>query len=368
VRVVVPKYVDYVTAPTTIDQVARKLGVDPGTLSGKLDAQLARDTGTLTLRVRLRSPNRAAVTANAFADQLIAFATKDPLIQPQLVARAATPSAPSAPPRKLLDAAALALGLLLGAGVSVVVERGRPRLRSWRDIGQLTGYPILGRVPTSRAIKRSPTAAFADPIVGASFRSLRANLEQLLKEKETKLLLVTSPSPADGKTTVAALLAESLSRLGAKTLLMDADLRRPGVAPLLSSNSNRGLAAVLHGEATLRAKVVDGWVANLWVLPTQPDRDAGDLLARGFRAIADEAQANFDFVVVDTAPIIGTDDARTITTILDGHGVILVVSAGSEAELVNEAVLAIESLKAPLLGVVGNRLRESHRAYYYYGT
>jgi capsular exopolysaccharide synthesis family protein len=365
VRVVVPKYVDYVTAPATRSLVAGRLGVGTSSLKGNVDATLARDTGTLTVRVRLRSPIRAADAANAFADQLVTFAKNDPLLQPELIAPATTPTGPSAPPRKLLLGAALALGLLLGAGVAVLLERGRPRLRSWREIAQLTGYPVLGRVPVSRAIHGRAATAFGDPIVGASFRTLRANLEQILRDREIKAILVTSPSSADGKTTVAALLAEALSRLGARTLLVDADLRRPGVGPLFSLNGDKGLAAVLHGDAVLRSSVQKGWVPNLWVLPTTADRGAGDLLARGFNKVAREAMANFDFVVIDTAPLIGADDARAIATGLDSHGVLLVVSAGSESDLVNEAILAMESLNAPLLGIVGNRLKESRQAYYY---
>jgi succinoglycan biosynthesis transport protein ExoP len=368
VRVVAPKYVPYVTAPSTIEKVAATLGRSPSSLSGKIDATLASDTGTLTIRARFRSPSEAALVANAVADQVVAFADHDPLLQPELVARATRPTSPAAPPRKLFVAAALALGLLLGAGVAVVLERGRPRLRTWREIGQLTGYPILGRVPVSRAIRSKPTSAFSDPVVGASFRTLRANLEKILSEQKIKAILVTSPSPADGKTTVAALLAESLSRLGARTLLIDADLRRPRLASLVSLNGHRGLASVLHGEVTLKASVQNGWVPSLWVLPTAPDSSAGDLLARGFSKVAEQAVSAFDFVVIDSAPLIGADDARAIATGIEGQGVLLVVSAGSESELVNDAVLAMEALRAPLLGVVGNRLKEGRRTYYYYGA
>jgi polysaccharide biosynthesis transport protein len=365
VRVVVPKYVDYVTAPATVHHVAASLGTSARRLQDALDASLARDTGTVTVRVRLRSPAEAATDANAFARNLVDFAKKDPLLQAQLVAPALTPTSPSAPPRALLEASALVVGLLLGAGVSVLLERGRPRLRSWREITQLTGYPLLGRIPVSRAIRTRTTTSFSDPVVGSSFRTLRANLEQILRERKIKLIVVTSPSEEDGKTTVAALLAESLSRLGAKTLLLDADLRRPGIAPLLSMNDNSGLAGILHGEFGFKGVIQKGWIQNLSVLPTAADHAAGDLLARKFAAVVTDASAGFDFVVVDTAPLLGTDDARTITTTLGDHGVLLVVSAGSAADLVNEAVLAIEALKAPLLGIVGNRLKEGRRAYYY---
>jgi hypothetical protein len=127
----------------------------------------------------------------------------------------------------LLLAAALVVGLLLAVGIAVLLERGRPRLRSWRDMTALTGYPVLGRIPSSRALRSKPNMAFSDPAIGASFRTLRANLEPMLRERGVKLLVVTSPAATDGKTTVAALLAESFSRLGARTLLVDADLRRP---------------------------------------------------------------------------------------------------------------------------------------------
>ena len=366
VRVVVPKYVDYVKAPATVRQVAARVGQSAGKLENAVDASLARDTGTLTVRVRLRSPERAAGAANAFAAQLVDFSKQDPLLQAQLVAPALPPSAPAAPPRLLLDAAALVVGLFLGIGYSVLRERGQPRLRSWRDIAQLTGHPILGRVPVSRAIRVKPTNAFADPVVGAAFRTLRANLEPAVRERGVKLIIVTSPLPSDGKTTVAALLAESLSRLGDRTLLVDADLRRPSVAQLLSRNSNRGLSAVLQqGMLALMPAVEQGWADNLFVLPTAANHDAGDLLAQRFSSLVDHMLEQFDFVVIDTPPLLGTDDTRAVVTNATDHAVLLVVAAGSAATSVNEAVLALESLHAPMLGVIGNRLNESKAAYYY---
>ncbi|MFY9579551.1 MAG: hypothetical protein WAQ33_09520 [Gaiellaceae bacterium] len=365
VRVVAPKYIAYIKAPATVRDVAAQIGQDAGTLQNAVDATLAQDTGTIKIRVRLRSPAKAAGAANAFARQVVDFAKQDPLLEAQLVAPSVVPTNPSAPPRLLLDAAAFAVGLLLGVGISVLLERGRPRLRSWRQMAQLTGYPVLGRVPSSRAIRQSPTAAFSDPIVGASLRTLRANIEPVLRDRGIRLIMVTSPLPEDGKTTIAALLAEALSRLGARTLLLDADLRRPGVSRLLARDGNSGLAGVLHDFHTLERATEPGWVPNLFVLPTATDNDAGDLLARHFSEVAETALKQFDFVVVDTPPLLGTDDARTIATSSAAQAAVLVVSAGSVAESVNESILAIESLKTPLLGIVGNRLKEPKAAYYY---
>ena len=367
VRVVVPKYVAYVKAPSTVRAVAARLGENASTLSGAVDANLAQDTGTISVTVRLRSPARAAMIANAFADQLLSFAKRDPLLSAQLVAPALPSSSPAAPPRILLDAAALAVGLLLGVGLSVLFERSRPRLRSWRDMAELTGYPVLGRVPSSRPIRKNVTTAFSNPIVGASFRTLRANLEPLLRDKGIKIVIVTSPSPGEGKSTVAILLAESLSRLGMKTLLVDADLRRPRIGQLLPDNTNPGLSALLRRDENQTAVVERGWIENLYVLPTIADADAGDLLARRFGGFSKGVSKSFDYIVVDTPPLLGTDDTRAIATRADVLGVLLVVSTGSVAQPVNEAVLAIESLQTPMLGIVGNRLKES-RTYYSYSA
>ena len=363
VRVVGPKYVDYATAPETVRRVARDIGERASTLQDAVNATIATDTGTLTVTVRLPSPRRAAVAANALADEVIAFSRTDPLLIATSVAEAVPSRSPDAPPRRLLEAAALFVGLLMGIAVSLLVERGRPRLRSWREIARLTGYPVLGRIPPSRTLRTRPTKAFADPQTASSFRILRANLEPQLREGDVNVLVVTSPQAADGKTTIAALLAESLGRLGHKVLLVDADLRRPGLARMANVRGESGLSTVLRSGGDLDGAVRPGWADGLWILPTAADPEAGDLLARGFDEVISEARSSFDVLVVDSPPLLGTDDARTLARKADG--ILLVVSSGSTATNVNEAILAVEALKAPLLGIIGNRFKEGSQPYYY---
>jgi polysaccharide biosynthesis transport protein len=368
VRVVLPAYVEYVTSAQTVRKVAAELGEDPGDLAAATDATNPLDTGNIEITAVLPSPERAADAANAFAEDLVQFAETDEiqLLSSQIIAEAVPSSEPSGPPRTLLEAASLLIGALLGIGVSLLVERGRPRLRSWRDIARMTGYPVVGRIPSSRAIKGRPKEAFSDPAVGSSFRTLRTNLEREWQDRTVDLIVVTSPSSGDGKTTVSALFAESLARLGAQVLLVDADLRRPNIAKTFGYSSEGGFAAVLRENKTLEEAVQDGWTDGLAVLPTEPDPDAGDLIARRFDAVMQDARQKYDIVVIDTPPLLGTDDARTITTM--AKGVLLVVAARSIANPVNEAVLALEALKAPVLGVIGNRLRESGSYYTYTST
>ena len=120
---------------------------------------------------------------------------------------------------------------------------------------------------------------------------------------------------------------------------------------------------MLRERVSLAQGVQPGWIDELSVLATAPEPEAGDLLPRHFGDVIQQAREDYDVIVVDAPPLLGTDDARVIAPL--AAGVILVVSAGSVANPVNEAVLAIESLKAPLLGIVGNRLKESRSLYYY---
>jgi capsular exopolysaccharide synthesis family protein len=235
-------------------------------------------------------------------------------------------------------------------------------MRSWRDMASMTGHPVLGRVPRRRLLAKRPLEAFSDAATGAAFRTLRANLEPLLREQSINVLLVTSPGKREGKTTIALLLAESLGRLGTRTLLVDADMKRPRLAKLAKLDGRPGLVAVLRNQGSLAEQTQPGWIETLSVLPTARDPEAGDLLARRFADVIKEAREDYDLIVIDAPPLLGTDDARPLARMVDG--VILVVAAGSGASPVNEAVLALEGLRAPILGVVGNRLKESRSLYY----
>jgi succinoglycan biosynthesis transport protein ExoP len=365
VRIIGPKYSEYVTARSTIRKVALRLGEDPEELEDATTSNIVTDTGNVTIRVRLGSPERASRAANAFARETVQFSRRDPLLSAQIVAPALPDDDVAAPPRRILEAAALFIGLLIGIVASLLLERGRPRLRSWRDLARTSGYPVLGRIPPLRSIRKSrrPTGAFVDAEASSSFRILRANLEPQIREGAIDFIIVTSPSPGDGKTTIAALLAESFSRLGMKVLLIDADLRRPGLSRIMNLEASPGLSTVLREQATLDEAVREGWTEGVWLLPTAHDIEAGDLLSRNFADIVEDARERFDLVLVDTPPLLSTDDPRTLATM--AKGILLVVSAGATNTSVNEAILAVEALNAPLMGIVGNRFKESGTPYYY---
>jgi len=358
VRVVVPKYVEYVTADATIRRVAAELRLDHAILSNAVSAKHAQLTGNVTITVRLEEPARAAKAANSFATAAIEYSRKDPLLVGELVAAAATPSEPSAPPRRILEATALFVGILLGLAAAALVERGRPRLRDWRQITELTGHPVVGRIPRSRVVSSHFYEGFRDPSIASAFRTLRANIEPQLREKELDILAITSALRTDGKTTIAALLAEALSRRDFRVLLVDADMRRAALSEAIGFTSRGfGFAGMLRDTSSVLTDVQQGWAPNLSVLPTARVENAGDLLARGFDGVRAKLRHQHDLVVIDCPPLLGLEDTRSIAPL--AAGVLLVVSVGSDTEPVNEAVLTLEALRAPLLGVVANRVRDS---------
>jgi capsular exopolysaccharide synthesis family protein len=223
-------------------------------------------------------------------------------------------------------------------------------------VALLTGYPVVGRIPPTRALRGAPVEALDDPAVGAAVRTLRTNLERSSRERPVHVLVVTSSLPGEGQTTVAGALAVALARLEAHVLLIDADLRRPGVARLFPGSTRPGLADVLHEDADLESSIRPGPVPNLSILATVADPDAGDLLARRFVDVLRKAREQFDVIVVDAPPLLGGDDSRTLATLCDGT--LLVVAADTLAESVGEAAGALDALGVRVLGAVANRARE----------
>jgi tyrosine-protein kinase len=368
VRVGAPKYVAYVTAPATVHRVAPEIGEEANVIEHSLGATVATDTGNITITVELPSASRAAAAANAMARDAVAFSSSDRLLSAQLIAPAVVPTVPAGPPRKLIEAAALLVGILLGVAGAFVFERSRPRVRTWRDVAILTGYPVMGRLPGARALRTSPVRALSDPAVGAAARTLRTNLERELGGQPRGVFVVTSSISGEGKTTVATLLASALARLHSRVLLVDADLRRPEIGRGFGLDGEAGLSGVLRGKASLSESVRPGWSDGMAVLPTAADPDAGDLLARNFGDVLREAREQFDVVIVDSPPLIGTDDTRTMVTFTDG--VLLVTSAGTMAAPVSEAVLALYTLRVRVVGAVANRVRDviGGAAYGYYAS
>lgn len=359
-RVIVTKYVVYVSSRATAQSVAVELGEDEDVLRTAIDASVAPETANLSITVRLSTPERARDAANTLAKEAVALSGFDEKLSGRVIAPALAEESPSAPPRTLLLGGGVLLALGAGLVAAVITERSRPRITDALSLALTSQQPTLGRIPLSRALRAGPLDALADNVVGTSVRALRTQVEQRTHREPAKIIAVTSPGSNDGKTTAAVLLAGAFARVDRSVLVIDADLRRPRVAEAVGMTARaRPLNQVLAGRARVEDVVRATDVKNLSVIVAEPDEDAGDLLARRLQVVLDEASRRFDVVIVDCPPVLATDDARTVA--LRADATVLVVSAGTDSGRVAAAVGALESLEVRVLGCVLNRSRISRR-------
>jgi Mrp family chromosome partitioning ATPase/capsular polysaccharide biosynthesis protein len=404
VLVAAPRFASYITAPATIRAVAARLGEDSGGLQRQVNATIVPDTGTITITVQHLDPRRAMTVANELASQLRRGSAHDRFVVVQSVAPAVLPTSPAGPPQRLIEMAALVVGLLLGVGVAALVDAVQeraarshapgapppsgavgagpvtagpappaPRPRQVPDSGsgsalaELGRYPVVGDLPWSPALRTSVTGALADPAVDKAVGALTANLARPLGRDVRGTIVVTSPDPHQGKTTVARLLAASRLRSSARVLRVDGHNEDSEVVPARKDHEN-GRPSTSPGqekpdEAGL-TWVKDLWAIEdgMWVLPAARGPVAVALTDGQEAEILAEARTMFDCIIVDAPPVLDHDESQVSvsqTLIPLADAVLLVISPDSTVELLYRSIEAFRDVQGPFVGVVLNRVREA---------
>jgi polysaccharide biosynthesis transport protein len=310
------------------------------------------------------------------------------------IAQAATvPASPSSP--KVLRNTLLGalLGLLLGLGVAFLIGRFDRRIRGPSELETIYRLPLLGVVPQSTALARSDRREAKrgearrealPPSEAEAFALIRARLRYFNVDRELRTLLVVSPAPGDGKTTVALHLAAAAARMGSTVLLVEADLRRPTVARQLDIHSGPGISDVLIGSVSLwratqpvdldQSSGVSGQGPTLDVLvggaPLPPN--PGELIeSHAMETMLEQAESTYDLVVIDTPPLTTVSDAAPLLSQVDG--VIIVDWIGRTRHKVAERLhQTLTAGGAPMLGVIANGFRATRGShafdfdYHYY--
>ena len=307
----------------------------------------------------------------------------------RVVDPALTPSSPSRPQKARNIFLALLVGLVGGVGLALFREYLDNTVKSPDDIEALTGLPSLAVVPSLPGLnghqgRRAGAAAlqsasgprvellsYVQPKsqISEAFRALRTSLLLSQADHPPQVILVTSALPREGKTTAAVNLAVTLAQLGDRTLLMDSDLRKPGIrrALNLTIGKEAGLSSYLAGVSTLDEVLVPHpTISNLEALTTGPvPPSPADLLSshRMREAIA-ELRLRFKFIVIDSPPVMAATDAVILSALTDG--VLLVVRSGeTPKEAFTRTRDLLAAVKCRLLGVVLNAVDSSAPDYYY---
>jgi capsular exopolysaccharide synthesis family protein len=214
--------------------------------------------------------------------------------------------------------------------------------------------------------------AFKNPKSPASeaYRTLRTNIQFASFDKDMQVVMVTSSGPEEGKSTTAANLALTVAQTGKKVLIVDCDMRRPTLHRKFQVSNQVGLSNLLVGELDFE-EACQSHVDNLYILTsgTVPPNPAEMLSSKKMRDFLLKARNEFDYIILDTPPVIAVTDAQLLSTLSDG--VLLVVSSGeADREAAARAKTLLEKVNANIIGVVLNKVNmKSRRGYgaYYYG-
>ena len=251
-------------------------------------------------------------------------------------------------------------------GMKTEILGSLPVVKSWRN--RLHPVSANGKGSTAALVKSShghdQATAFEE-----SIRTLRDSILLSDLGHRPRSLLLTSATPREGKTTCSIHLAIAHSLQGRKTLLIDADLRRPGIHSRFGLPNDQGLSTVVNGEAR--------WRDLLQKSPSYPDLDillagpasrrAADRLGSVLDTLLTEAEQNYDLILVDSPPLLGFAESLQMAAVVDG--VVVITSAGrTDRNAVASVLSSLKRLKANVIGVALNEVRsDMSDRYYYYG-
>jgi len=268
---------------------------------------------------------------------------------------------------------ALFLGLILGVGLAFLADYLDDTLKTREDFARHYNAPIIGEIA-----RHSPPGEkeeleivyLSDPgsTAAEGYRNLRTNIQFLNLEGNTRLIMVTSASPDEGKTSVALNLGAALAEMGKRVVVVEADLRRPAMDDLWKGKHARGLTDVIMGTASLEQAVVPLGKQNLALLMcgVKPPNPAELVSSQAMQDILHRLRQEYDYVIVDAPPVLAVSDAVAMAPMMDG--VILAASYRiARRDAARHAMELLSKVEARVLGVVINKVEMTGRYGYGYG-
>jgi succinoglycan biosynthesis transport protein ExoP len=278
-----------------------------------------------------------------------------------------------APRRSLILTMAIVLGLFFGAAVVLIREALQNTFRNSSDLEYRTGRTVLGQIPRIPARTRPGTIAYLEgkptSSVVEAIRNLRTSILMSSVDSPCKVIVSTSSVPGEGKTTLAIALALNLAGLDKRVLLIEGDIRRrkfPEYFP--EANAHAGLLSVISGAATLSKAVWSHPNGNIDVLMgEQSDVNAADVLSsQGFAKLISYLRDKYDYVIIDTPPVLVVPDARIISTLADA--ILYTVKWDSTTRhQVEEGLKQFSSVNVPVTGLVLSQVDAKGMRRYGYG-
>ncbi|QHC66008.1 polysaccharide biosynthesis tyrosine autokinase [Rathayibacter sp. VKM Ac-2759] len=385
-------YLPLATSRDTAEIAIENLGLDisPSALISAITVESETDAPVMNITASASTAEGAQKLADAWVaavatriQQVNAETGAGDTVSLAVVQAAALPASPAYPNLRLVLAIGALAGLVLGLVYAFVRNTLDRRIRTAEMVERLFDLPVVGTLPVDKRLNETnrivPEADTTDYVksdgkhaLAEALRELRTNLQFMNVDSPPRIIVVTSPLPSDGKSTVTANLAVTLAASGQRTVVVDGDLRKPTVAKSFGLVPGVGLTDLLIGKAELQ-DVLQPWgpSGNLWILgagsiPPNPSELLGsngmDIL---LHEIAREA-----IVIVDAPPLLPVTDGAILTARTDGA--LVVISAGkTTTDELGKAIQNLERVSGHTLGVILNRVPprgQVGRGYGYYYT
>jgi capsular exopolysaccharide synthesis family protein len=322
---------------------------------------------------RQQQSNAAAVNHFMEALQQLRVAAAEKTSPWRVLEPANLPQVPVSPDIQRSVVLGLLASGLLGVGSAVLAEKLNDRVKGLEEAKILTRLPLLGAIPLAEAIgllteAEDPSAARENSRspYWESLRSLALNLRYLGPSQNIRTIAFTSAVPSEGKSTITYTLAATLAELGQRVLLVDADLRKPTLHRVFQLPNTGGLSTAIATDDPWDDLVSPTSVEGLHVLTSGPlpPNPTALLNSEKMRDLLQEWRQAFDYVLVDTPPIVGIADPQSLAPSVDGM-VLVVAVEKSTTSAIKRAMELLQIEQSKVLGIVVNMLNQSHEGYYY---
>ena len=288
-----------------------------------------------------------------------------------VVEEAKVPESPSKPNKRRNLMLGIILGLFGGVGLAFFLEYLDNTVKLPEDVEERFGQPVLGIVPlvapkdkpNDEILMTDTRAAFAE-----SYKTIRNAVQLSAFDAPPQKILITSMSPKEGKSTTALNLSIALGQADKKTLLIDADLRRPRIHKILHLKNEKGLSTYLAGVSDMKI-IQKSTRSNLFILPAGPiPPNPSELIgSKRFQTILSQLGETYDAIVIDSPPVLSVTDSLLISKVVDG-AILVTRSAKTTYDTFRKGLKQLQDINAKILGVVVNAVNVKKSGYGYYDS
>lgn len=346
-----------------------------GTSITELTARIERQSNELvTLQQYQREAEASRLIYEHFLSRLKETSVQQGIQQAdaRILSRAVIPVSPSAPRKSRVLAFSILLGLIAGTAIVLLREAAQNTYRLAEVIEKNTGLPVIGQIPTIPGRRRKNILKyFSDkPNSGAaeSIRNLRTSILLADLDNPPQVIMSTSSVPGEGKTTQSLAMTQNLAAMGKKVLLIEGDIRRRVFSEYFELDTEHGLLAVLSGEARLEDAVRynDQLMADVLIGEASKVNAADVFSSEKFVKFLKEVREKYDYVIIDTPPVLAVPDARVIGQSVDAIMYAIKWDDTTKRQ-VSEGLKSFKSVNVKVTGLVLTQINKRGMKQYGYG-